>query len=65
VKKKAVCFGHVMLYAVYAVTKEKVQIYIRDISHSAGDQVQNCDMDRACDADRGEERYIQGFDGET
>ena len=36
-----------MLYVVYA----------------SGDQVQNSDMDRAYDADRGEERCIQGFDG--
>ena len=53
-----------MLY-VHAVTKEKVQIHISSVPHYAGDQVQDSDLDRTCDADRGEERSIQGFDGET
>ena len=47
------------------MTTEKVQIHISDVSRYAGDQIENSDMDRARDADRGEERCVQAFDGET
>jgi hypothetical protein len=63
VKKKAVAFGNVMLYVVCAVTKEQVHRHVNDVSQYVADQVQNNDMDRACDADRGEETCIQGFMG--
>ena len=47
------------------MTTEKFHVRISDVLHCAGDQVENNDMDRACDADRGEERCIQDCDGET
>ena len=62
-KKKAVCFGNVKQYVEYAVATETFPIYIGDVQLYGGHQVENNDMDRACDAGRGEGSCIQSSMG--